>query len=232
VAEPQITTADNWRVSRLALLKKEKELTQLKDEVAQARRELPWVEVHELYRFTDANGSYTLPDLFGSKSQLVVYHFMFGADWQEGCNSCSLWADNFERLDCHLAARDIAFVAISSAQSEKLEHFKKRMGWTFRWLSCAGSTFNHDLSVTFEKKENQPNMISYNYREQPWFTEELPGVSVFVKNDEGQVFHTYSTYSRGLDILNSAYNFIDLTPKGRDEDGKAMYWVKLRDQYD
>lgn len=184
------------------------------------------------YRFVDAQGACELADLFGNKSQLIVYHFMFAPDWQNGCKRCSFWADNFELIDHHLAQRDISFVAASTVPAEWLEELKKRMGWTFRWLSSGESEFGEDFHVSSgEVQQQQKGSIYYNYRKQNWFTEELPGVSVFSKDDAGKIFHTYSTYCRGLDILNGAYNFVDLTPKGRHEEEKGMYRVDLRDQY-
>lgn len=229
--QPQLSDRESWLERRLELLKKEKEFTRLKDELARDRQNLPWVPVTKNYTFDENGVSNTLVDLFENRSQLIVYHFMFASDWDTGCKSCSYWADNFTGIDQHLAARDISFCVVSTAPFDTINAFKKRMGWTFRWLSCNGGDFNRDYKVTFDENDHQSGVINYNYKEQPWFTEELPGVSVFAKNDLDEIFHTYSCYSRGLDLLNGAYNFIDLTPKGRNENGEGMSWVKLRDEY-
>ncbi len=230
--KPNITDSQTWLDHRLALLKKEKEFTKLRDELSRARREMPWVKVDKPYQFSDIDGNYSLFDLFNGKSQLIVYHFMYGNEWGEPCKSCSFWADNFNGIEVHLAHRDIAFMAISSATVDKLEAFKQRMGWSFRWLSSGSSDFNQDFHVTFTDAQRSTGEIYHNYKQQPWFIDELVGVSVFAKDTMSCVYHTYSTYSRGIDILNSAYNFMDLTPKGRDEADGIMNWLRIRDQYD
>lgn len=228
----KIAGKEGWLAERLQLLVKEKELTRMRDEVSRQRRALPWVEITKPYKFVDTDGDYTLPDLFGDHSQLVIYHFMFGADWDVGCKSCSFWADNFNGIDIHLAHRDISFLAVSSAPIDKLQAFKRRMDWSFRWLSVSESDFNRDYYVSFTAEQKATGEKYYNYKLQPWFTDEMVGVSVFVKNDQQRVYHSYSTYGCGVDILNSAYNFIDLTPKGRDEGDGIQNWVRLHDEYD
>jgi len=227
----KVVTQDEWLVARKQLLAKEKEFTRLRDKLSAERRDLPWVKIEKDYCFDGEKGKQNLADLFGDKSQLMIYHFMLGPDWDEGCPSCSFWADNFEGIDIHLAHRDIAFLAVSRGGYEKLAAYKKRMGWSFNWVSSRNSDFNHDMGVSFSSKENEDTEITYNYRKQPYFMDELPGVSVFFKNDKDEIFHTYSTYSRGVDILNGAYNYIDLAPKGRDEKDGIMNWLRRHDQY-
>ncbi|WP_298984087.1 DUF899 domain-containing protein [uncultured Roseibium sp.] len=232
MSSPQIVNRDQWLEARKALLAKEKAFTRERDRLSAARRDLPLVLVNEGYVFDTRDGQKSLSDLFGSQKQLVVYHFMFGENWEEGCPSCSFWADNYERLDIHLAARDTALISISSAPLEKLEAYRTRMGWTFDWVSSQGTSFNNDFGVTFPGKED-PAGRGYNYSGQPVGTEELPGVSSFIKLGDGRVAHSYSTYGRGLDILNMAYNLLDLTHLGRHEDDLpyAQAWVKRRDTY-
>lgn len=222
---------EEWLEARQSLLVKEKEFTRLRDELSAERRQLPWVKITKDYIFNSVNGRQTLAELFEDKSQLMIYHFMLGPEWQEGCPSCSFWADNFDGIDIHLAHRDISFLVISRAQSDKIENYKKRMGWTFKWMSSHNSDFNYDFNVSFNAQHKELNEIEYNYLKQPYFMDELPGVSVFFKDEAGDIFHTYSTYSRGLDILNGAYNFIDLAPKGRDEES-PMSWLSRHDQYE
>lgn len=219
-----------WLTARKALLVKEKELTRLRDQISEERRKLPWVKVEKEYVFEGPDGTETLSDLFDGQSQLVIYHFMYGPDWDEGCPSCSFWADNFDGIDIHLKHRDITFLAISRADYKTLEAYKRRMGWRFKWVSSQNSDFNYDFQVSFTPEQKEKNETTYNYREQPYFIDELPGVSVFFKDEQGNIFHTYSAYARGLDMLNGAYNYIDLTPKGRDEES-GMSWVRRHDQY-
>ena len=220
-----------WLDARKALLEQEKAFTKERDKLSEARRALPMVEVTEDYVFETADGKKTLSELFGPHPQLLVYHFMFGETWEEGCPSCSFWADNYERLDVHLAARDTALISTSNAAIETLIEYQKRFGWSFTWASTAGNSFSRDFGVTFPGKEVS-NGNGYNYKETT-FGEELPGVSAFLKMDDGRIGHSYSTYGRGLDILNMAYNLLDLTPMGRHEDDLPypMSWVRRRDQY-
>lgn len=225
-----IVSRNDWLKARIELLEKEKELTRLRDQISAERRKLPWVKITSDYRFDGENGEMTLAELFEDKSQLIVYHFMMGPDWQDACPSCSFWADNFNGIDIHLAHRDISFLAVSRTDYDSIRSYKKKMGWSFRWLSSLNSDFNYDFGVSFSEQDRDNNKIEYNYREQEYFIDELPGVSVFIKNAEGEVFHTYSTYARGLDILNGAYHYIDLTAKGRDE-SDGMSWVRRHDEY-
>lgn len=230
MSNPNIVSRDQWLKLRLALLEKEKELTRLRDEVSQQRQALPWVEVTSDYRFNGADGELTLLDLFGQCRQLMVYHFMYGEDWEEGCTSCTFWADNFNGIDVHLAHRDISFLAVSNASYPTLASYAQRFGWDFRWVSAGGSSFSQDFNVSFDAAAREQNRIHYNYKDQDWYMDELPGVSVFIRDEANQVFHTYSTYARGLDILNGAYNYIDLAPLGRHEEN-GMSWLRRRDQY-
>lgn len=229
--EPNFVDRTTWLTARKSFLEQEKAFTKERDRLSQARRALPMVEVTKDYVFDTADGKKTLPDLFGPHPQLVVYHFMFGETWNEGCPSCSFWADNYDRLDVHLAARDTALISTSNAPLEKLLGYQKRLGWSFAWASTAGNSFSEDFRVTFpEKKVSGGN--GYNYTAGA-FAEELPGVSVFLKLPDGRIGHSYSTYGRGLDILNMAYNLLDLTPMGRHEEDLPypMSWVRRRDQY-
>jgi len=226
-----VVSQQKWLKAREALLAKEKEFTRLRDQLSADRRALPWVEINKEYIFGGAKGQQSLAELFEDKSQLMIYHFMLGPDWEEGCPSCSFWADNFNGIDIHLAHRDIAFLAVSRASYEKLAAYKKRMGWSFKWISSLNSNFNYDMSVSFTVEEKEKNEITYNYRRQPYLMDELQGVSVFYKNNQGEIFHTYSTYARGVDVLNGAYNYIDLSPKGRDEEDGIMNWLRRHDQY-
>ena len=228
----KVGTPHEWRTARLALLEREKELTRLRDEVAAQRRALPWVPVTTPYTFDTATGAATLLDLFGGRSQLLTYHFMMGPDWDDGCPSCSFWCDTYDRLDVHLAARDVAFVVVSRAPLERMLAYKKRMGWTFEWVSSLGSAFNFDMGVSFRPEDPSAGQ-EYNYSVGTGWGEEMPGISAFALSD-GVVHHTYSAYSRGLDALNGAYQLLDLVPRGRDEDELAwpMEWLRRRDEYD
>ncbi len=231
--KPKVVSPADWLAARKELLKREKELTRLRDEVSRQRRELPWERVEKEYVFEGPNGKETLADLFGGKSQLIVYHFMFGPGWQEGCPSCSFMSDHIDASLVHLAARDVNLVVISRAPLAQIEAFKKRMGWRFKWVSSHGTDFNYDYHVSFTKEELAKGKMYYNYGMQQFPSEEGPGTSVFCKDQAGKIFHTYSSYARGLDMLIGAYNWLDLAPKGRDEDGLAhtMAWVRHHDKY-
>ena len=229
---PHIVSASEWTRARVALLAKEKEFTQARDALSQARRELPWERVERRYVFDGPAGEETLEQLFEGRSQLVVYHFMFGPDAKVGCKSCAFWADSIDRAVVHLAHRDVTLIAISRAPVAKLAAFKQRLGWTFKWVSSGRTTFNYDFNVSFDPGRMGP--ATYNYRPHTGSQSDLPGISVFYRNEKDEIFHTYSTFGRGIDLMNSAYNYLDLVPKGRDEDGlpSAMAWTRFRDEYD
>ena len=229
----KIVSQQEWIEARKALLAREKEFTRARDHLSEERRALPWVKVEKPYLFDSAEGSKTLADLFRGRPQLVVQHFMFAPEWNEGCKSCSFWADGYERMIPHLAARDTTFVAISRAPLAKLEAFKKRMGWTFDWVSSAPSDFNFDYAVSFTPDQVKSGAKVYNFGTAGFATGEAPGVSVFYRDQTGDIFHTYSCFARGLDMMNAAYHYLDLTPLGRHEEGLPypMDWVRLRDQY-
>jgi len=230
----KIVSRDEWLVARKAHLAEEKAFTRARDVLSRKRRELPWVKVEKSYMFDGPNGKETLAGLFGKNSQLIVYHFMFGPDWQEGCPSCSLLADHFDGVVTHLAQRDVDFVVVSRAPLPQIEAFKRRMGWHFKWVSSFGNDFNYDYHVSFTPEEKAKGNVIYNYQDQEFPSDEAPGASVFYKNAAGDIFHTYSCYGRGLDMLIGAYNFLDIAPKGRDEGGLAysMAWVRHYDRYD
>ena len=230
----KIVSREDWLAARQNLLVHEKEFTRQRDSISQMRRELPWVKVDKEYLFHSENGEQSLGDLFGESSQLLVYHFMFDPSWKVGCKSCSFWADNYNGISTHLCHRDVALVAISRAPLEKLIAFKQRMGWHFHWVSSFNTDFNQDYHVTFTPEEMESGEVYYNFRTIKPFSTEAPGVSVFYKDDDGNVFHTYSSYSRGLDMLNSAYHMLDLVPKGRDEAelSHSMAWLRLHDSYE
>jgi predicted dithiol-disulfide oxidoreductase (DUF899 family) len=230
---PRVVSEAEWLVARKDLLTREKELTRLRDEVSRHRRELPCVKVEKEYIFDGPDGKETLADLFEGRSQLIVYHFMFAPGWEEGCKSCSYLADHFDGANWHLPHRDVTFVVISRAPLSELEAYKKRMRWRFKWLSSYGNDFNFDYHVSATEEEKTKGKMFYNYRTDELMGDEMPGLSVFYKDENGDVFHTYSTYGRGLDILVGAYNLLDLAPKGRDEDHLdfTMDWVRRHDQY-
>jgi predicted dithiol-disulfide oxidoreductase (DUF899 family) len=233
ISEHPILSREEWVPLRKELLRKEKELTRLRDSLNAERRELPWIRIKENYIFEAPEGKVSLTDLFAGRSQLVIYHFMFGPDWQEGCPSCSFTSDHIDGALAHLAARDVTMVMVSRAPLAKIEAFKKRMGWRFNWVSSYGSDFNPDFNVSFTKEEMMQGKVNYNYTMQEFPSEEAPGISVFYKDAAGDVFHTYSTYGRGLEQLVGTYMILDLVPKGRDEDhlGFTMEWVRHHDRY-
>jgi predicted dithiol-disulfide oxidoreductase (DUF899 family) len=228
-----VVSPQQWIASRKELLKKEKEFTKLRDELSRQRRELPWEKVEKNYVFDGPNGKQTLADLFDGRSQLIIYHFMFGPGWEQGCPSCSYLADHFGGTLVHLANRDVTLAVVSRAPIAQINTFQKRMGWPFRWFSSFANDFNRDYHVSFTKEEMASGKVTYNYALGEFPSEEAPGTSVFYKNDAGEIFHTYSAYARGLDILVGTYNFLDLAPKGRDEEGLAhsMAWVRHHDRY-
>lgn len=230
----KIVSRDEWLKARHALLEQEKAHTKQKDDITKARQALPWVRLDKDYVFETNEGEASLTSLFKDRSQLIIYHFMFGPEWQAGCVSCSFWADSFNGLAPHLAARDIAFVAVSSAPMSMIAPFKKRMGWGFDWVSSAPNTFNADFNVGFAADPPAGAPLIYNFKEiNSAPMDEMHGTSVFAKGDDGALYHTYSTYGRGLDITNAAYSYIDMTPRGRDEPavGNPMDWVRHHDAY-
>jgi predicted dithiol-disulfide oxidoreductase (DUF899 family) len=237
----RVVSRDRWIAERRALLAREKELTRLCDQIAGERRALPWVRVDKSYVFDAPEGRRTLPELFEGRRQLLVQHFMLAPGWEQGCPSCSFMADHSDGMTVHLANRGVTLVAVSRAPLGEIERFRRRMGWEFRWVSSHGSDFNYDFRVSFTPDELAKGEVPYNYgtwrfpREAvPFPSGELPGVSVFYKDDAGEVFHTYSTYGRGVEVMMGTYNLLDLTPKGRDErdvDYK-MEWVRHHDRYE
>lgn len=231
--EHKVVSQEEWTAARRELLMKEKESTRLRDQLSAERRNLPWVKVGTNYVFDAPGGKVALADLFGRRSQLVVYHFMFGPDWQEGCPSCSFVSDHINAALAHLAARDVTLVVVSRAPLAKIEEFKRRMGWQFKWVSSYGNDFNADFHVSFTSEEMTRGKVNYNYTMQEFPSAEAPGLSVFYKDNGGDIFHTYSTYGRGLDPLIGTYTILDLVPKGRDEEHLSfgMEWVRHHDRY-
>jgi predicted dithiol-disulfide oxidoreductase (DUF899 family) len=229
-----VVSKDRWVAERKALLAREKELTHLQDQIAEERRALPWERVDKNYVFDTAEGRRSLTDLFVGRRQLMVQHFMLGPGWEQGCPSCSFMADHVDGMNVHLAHRDISFVAVSRAPLAEIERFRERMGWQFKWVSSNANDFNFDFAVSFKAEEMARGEVFYNYGPVPSRGEEAPGVSVFYKNDAGEVFHTYSTFGRGVEVMMGTYDLLDLTPKGRDErevDYK-MEWVRHHDRYE
>ena len=228
-----VVSRDQWTAARRRLLAKEKEFLRLRDELSSERRELPWEPVAKSYVFAGTDGEETLADLFAGRSQLIVYHFMFAPDWDAGCRGCSFWADNYNGIIPHLKERDVSLAAISRAPLGKLQAFAARMGWTFKWVSAADSDFNYDYQASFRPEDVARGTAVHNYTRYDQSLTDKPGFSVFFKDPAGAIFHTYSTYARGLDPMNVAYQLLDLVPKGRDEASlpHTMSWVKLHDQY-
>ena len=228
----EVVSNDEWLRARQELLAKEKEFTRLRDEMTAQIRALPWERVDKNYTFETNDGEASLADLFGTNRQLAVYHFMLGPAWEQGCPSCSFLADSFDGTPVHLAQRDVSFVAVSRAPLEEINAYKKRMGWTFDWVSSNATTFNFDFGVSFDPDAADASEKSYNYAPANGVGEEMPGASFFYR-DGDHIYHTYSTYGRGLDIL-LAYNWLDLAPKGRDEDELefTMSWLRRHDEYD
>jgi predicted dithiol-disulfide oxidoreductase (DUF899 family) len=230
----RIVANDDWVAARKALLKREKELTQLSDQIARERRTLPWVRIDKPYFFETPQGRRALGQLFDGRRQLLVQHFMLGPGWEQGCKSCSFMADHTDGMTVHLAHRDVTFVAISRAPLVEIEAFRKRMGWKFDWVSSHGTDFNRDFGVSFTPDDLAKGKLNYNYGEWPHASEELPGISVLYKNDAGEIFHTYSAYGRGVEAMMGTYRMLDITPKGRDETNLkfTMEWVRHHDRYD
>jgi predicted dithiol-disulfide oxidoreductase (DUF899 family) len=232
--EHTIIAHEQWLEARKQLLAEEKEFNRLRDRLSQRRRELPWEVVGKDYVFVGPQGKRTLAELFDGRRQLIVYHFMFAPDWEAGCKSCSFWADNFDRIPVHLAHRDVSFVAISRAPQPKLTAYKNRMGWSFAWYSSYDNDFNYDYTVSFKPEEIAAGKASYNYAPSARSISDLVGISVFYKDESGRIFHTYSTYARGVDMMNGAYHYLDLTPLGRNEGGQEQpqAWVRRHDEYE
>jgi predicted dithiol-disulfide oxidoreductase (DUF899 family) len=229
--EHPVVSHAEWLSARTAFLVKEKIFTRLRDELNRQRRELPWESVDPEYIFEGADGKQTLPELFDGRSQLIVYHFMFDPAWDAGCQHCSFWADNFNGIVVHLNQRDVTMIAVSRAPYPKLAAYRKRMGWDFKWVSSSGTNFNFDYGVSFTEEELATKHAVYNFTTVRPGMPEREGVSVFYKDPAGRVFHTYSTYARGIDMLNAAYHYIDLAPKGRDEGDRNQFWVRRHDEY-
>ena len=231
----KVVSENEWIESRKELLKKEKEFTVLRDQLSRQRRDLlPWVAVNKEYVFEGLNGKQTLSDLFDGRSQLIVYHFMFDPSWEAGCPNCSFWADNFNKIMVHLNHRDVTMIAISRAPYDNLAAYRKRMGWDFKWVSSYDTDFNFDYHVSFTPEELAKKEAFFNFTTEDPHVSEREGVSVFYKDPSGHVFHTYSAYARGIDMLNVAYHYLDLVPKGRDEAGHdfPQFWVRRHDEYD
>lgn len=233
IREHKVVSREEWVNARKKLLRKEKQETALRDELSAERRRLPWVKIEKDYVFSGANSEVSLSELFKGRNQLLIYHFMFGPDWNEGCPSCSFLSDHIDAALPHLAARDVQVVMVSRAPIAKIQAFKRRMGWHFDWVSSNANDFNHDFNVYFTDAEMAKGEVYYNYTMQPFPSQEAPGVSIFYKNADGDIFHTYSTFGRGLDAVVGAYVLLDMVPKGRDEDhlGFSMEWVRHHDRY-
>jgi predicted dithiol-disulfide oxidoreductase (DUF899 family) len=229
-----IVSADAWLDARRDLLAAEKDLTRRSDQVADLRRRLPWVRVDTSYVFEGPGGPVTLADLFAGHRQLLIQHFMFGPGWEQGCPSCSFMADHADGMMVHLANRDLAFAAVSRAPIDQIERFRRRMGWQFSWVSSHANSFNHDFEVSFTPEAIAEGNVSYNFTKQAQIGQEMPGLSVFLKDEEGSIYRTYSTYGRGVEAMIGAYRLLDLTPMGRDEDGLdyTMQWVRHHDLYE
>jgi predicted dithiol-disulfide oxidoreductase (DUF899 family) len=227
----EVVAHEAWVEARSALLAEEKDFTRRRDQLSRRRRELPWESVEKEYAFDGPDGKETLADLFAGRSQLIVYHFMFEPDVDEGCPSCSFWADNFDPIIVHLNARGTTMVAISRAPYPTLTAYRERMGWSFKWLSSGGNDFNADFGVYFEPGREEEQV--YNYGTLVPGRPDREGLSVFLRDDSGAIFHTYSAYARGIDLVNTAYNYLDLVPRGRDEEGNfSQYWVRRHDRYE
>jgi predicted dithiol-disulfide oxidoreductase (DUF899 family) len=232
VDDREVVSQTEWLVARKDLLTREKEFTRERDALSAARRALPMVRIDKEYVFDGPDGKETLADLFDGRSQLIVYHFMLGPGWDEGCKSCSYLADHFDGANRHLPHRNVTFVVVSRSPLTEIRAYQKRMGWQFKWLSSHGNDFNFDYHVSFTEADKQKGKVSYNYGTWKFISEELPGLSVFYRHDRGDVFHTYSTYGRGLDTLIGTYNLLDLVPKGRAENpDSTMDWVRRHDEY-
>ncbi|MBX9631635.1 MAG: DUF899 domain-containing protein [Burkholderiales bacterium] len=233
-ANHPVVSMERWITERKALLAREKELTHLRDRIARERRALPWVRIEKNYVFDTLEGRRSLADLFEGRRQLVVQHFMFAPGWEQGCPSCSFMADHIDGARSHLEQRDVTMLVVSRAPLAEIERFRNRMGWAFRWVSSHGTDFNYDFGVSFGMEERSSGKVRYNYALQPFPHEEAPGISAFYKDGAGTLFHTYSTYGRGVELMMGAYDLLDISPKGRDEDDLTypMAWVRHHDRYE
>src|ERR1700682_3825137 len=229
-----VVSHKDWLSARTAFLAKEKEFTRLRDELSRQRRMLPWERVDKPYVFDGPNGKETLAELFEKRRQLVVYHFMFSPEWDAGCKHCSFWADNFNGIIAHLNQRDVTMIAVSRAPLATLERFKKRMGWSFKWVSSLHNEFNYDYQASFTPEEIERGAAFYNYSKRDVGGADREGISVFYKDQGGAVFHSYSCHARGIDMMNAAYHYLDLVPKGRDADEleSPQDWVRHHDRYE
>jgi predicted dithiol-disulfide oxidoreductase (DUF899 family) len=229
-----IVSQSDWLDARKKLLAAEKEFTKARDRLSAERRDLPWVRVNKNYVFDTPQGKKTLADLFDGRSQLIVQHFMFAPDWTDGCKSCSFWADGYNGFVTHLRQRDTNFVAVSRAPLGKLQAYAKRLGWSFPWVSSGDGDFSYDFDASFHQDGKEPKEVTYNFTPTKSGMTDLPGISVFYRDAGGAIYHTYSAYARGLDMMNAAYHYLDLTPKGRNEDGLPypMDWVRIHDRYE
>src|SRR6266536_302743 len=226
-----VVSHEEWLKVRTKFLAEEKEFNRQRDKLNELRRTLPWEEVTKRYVFDGPDGKESLADLFEGRSQLIVYHFMFSPDWDAGCPHCSFWADNFNPVIVHLNQRDLSMVAVSRAPYTKLAQYQKRMGWNCKWLSSSGTDFNFDYMVSFKPEDLKSGKVFYNFRKQEERSPEREGASAFYKDPSGKIFHTYSTYARGIGLMNTAYNYLDIAPKGRDENGRSQYWVRRHYEY-
>jgi predicted dithiol-disulfide oxidoreductase (DUF899 family) len=231
---PKTASPEQWLAARLELLQQEKVITKLQDKLAQSRRELPWIKITEPYAFDSPRGRVSLANLFEGRSQLIVQHFMLGPGWEEGCKSCSFMLDHFNPTVLHLKARDVSFAVISHAPLAEILPFKQRMGWDVNWVSAHGNGFNQDFHVSFTEEEIARGQVDYNYGKMDFPQTEAPGISVFARGADGTVYHTYSTYGRGVEVVMTTYDLLDLVPKGRDEDRDeyGMQWLRHHDRYD
>jgi predicted dithiol-disulfide oxidoreductase (DUF899 family) len=227
----KVVSHAEWIEAREELLRKEKEFTRLRAQMSEQQRALPWEAVDENYAFDGPEGRETLSDLFAGRGQLIVYHFMFGPDWSAGCPHCSFWADNFDGAIVHLAQRDVTLVAVSRAPRARLAAYRERMGWRFKWVSSGGTDFSFDFQASFPPDDVNSKDAFYNFTRQAPGSSEREGISVFCRDEDGRIFHTYSTYARGIDAVNGTYQLLDLVPKGRDEGGRPLFWVRRHDEY-
>jgi predicted dithiol-disulfide oxidoreductase (DUF899 family) len=227
----EVVSHSEWIEARRELLRKEKEFTRLRARMSEQQRALPWEAVDKSYAFDGPDGRETLSDLFAGRSQLIVYHFMFGPEGSAGCQFCSFWADNFDGAIVHLAQRDVTMVAVSRAPYAKLAAYRQRMGWRFKWVSSGDTDFNFDFQASFAPDAVESNDTLYNFTAQAPGKSEREGISVFCRDEDGRIFHTYSTYARGIDAVNGTYQLLDLVPRGRDEGGRSQFWVRRHDEY-